>query len=79
MFWVLQNKDVQVFNNSPIRIYANKIENRITFETKTEYCLKLFTPEKIKLLVGTKSKITKDENGKKCASLKNYWNSISPG
>ena len=37
-------------NNNPlIRIYANKIENRITFEIKTWCYLKLLTPETIKL------------------------------
>ena len=45
-----------------IRIYTNEIENRITFKFKTEYFLELLTPEKIKLLRSTKSKI-QDENG----------------
>ena len=46
-----------------IRIYINKIENRITFKIKTGYYLELLTPETMKLLGSTKSKITKDENG----------------
>ena len=46
-----------------IRIYINKIENRITFKIKTGWYLKLLTPETMKLLGSTKSKITKDENG----------------
>ena len=49
--------------NPPIRIYANKIENRITFKIKTGYYLELLTPETMKLLGITKIKITKDENG----------------
>ena len=40
---------------NPSIIYINKIENRITFKIKT--------PETMKLLGSTKSKITKDENG----------------
>ena len=44
-------------------IYVNKIENRITFEIKTEYYLKLLTPETMKLLGSTKSKINKGKNG----------------
>ena len=44
-----------------VRIYTNKIENRITFKIKTRYFLELLTPEKVKLLGSTKSKI-KDEN-----------------
>ena len=47
-----------------MKIYINRIENRITFEVKTRYYLELLTPETLKLLGSTKSKITKDENGK---------------
>ena len=43
-------------------IYVNKIENRITFKIKTGYYLELLTPETMKLLGSTKSKITKDKN-----------------
>ena len=43
--------------------YVNKIENRITFKMKTGYYLEFLKPETMKLLVNTKSKITKDENG----------------
>ena len=31
-------------DNSSIRIYINKIENRITFRIKTGYYLELLTP-----------------------------------
>ena len=43
-------------------IYINEIENRITFKIKTGNYLELWTPETMKLLRSTKSKITKDEN-----------------
>ena len=33
------------------------------FEIKTGYCLELLTPETMKLLRSTESKITKDKNG----------------
>ena len=49
--------------NPSIRIYMNKIENRITFKIKTGYYLELLTPETMELLGSTKSKITFDENG----------------
>ena len=42
----------------------NNIENRITFEIKTGYYLELLMPETMKLHGSTKSKITKEENGK---------------
>ena len=51
-------------------IYINKIENRITFKIKTGYYLELLTPEPLKLLGSTKSKITKDENGENVPHLK---------
>ena len=42
-------------------IYINKIEDWITFKTKTEYYLELLTPETMKLLRNTKGKINKTE------------------
>ena len=51
-------------DNPSIRIYVNKIKNRITFKIKTGYYLELLTPETMKLLGRTKIKIAKDENGK---------------
>ena len=50
-------------DNPSIRIYINKIEIRIMFKIKTGYYLELLSPETIKLLGSTKSKIAKDENG----------------
>ena len=41
--------------NPLIRIYINKIENRVTFKIKTGYYLELLTPETMKLLGSTKS------------------------
>ena len=50
-----------VTDNPPITIYVNKIENRITFEIKTEYYLELLTPQTIELIGSTEIKITKDD------------------
>ena len=50
-----------VIDNPLIRIYVNK-ENRTTFKIKTGYYLEFLTPETIKLLESTKSKINKDKN-----------------
>ena len=55
-------KNWEKTNNSSIRIYLNKIENRTTFKTKTRYFLELLTPETMKLLKSTQNKITKNEN-----------------
>ena len=48
--------------NPSIKLHINKIENRITFKIKIGYYLELSTPETMKLLGSTKSKITK-KNG----------------
>ena len=50
-------------DNPSIRIYVNKIENRITFKIKKGYYLERLTPETMKLLGSTESTITKDTNG----------------
>ena len=52
-----------------IIIYINKIENRIAFKIKTGYFLDLLTPETMKLLGSTKSKITEDEKGENVPHL----------
>ena len=56
--------------NSSVRLYINKIENRVTFRIKTGYYLEVLTPETMKLLGSTKSKITKDKNGENVPYLK---------
>ena len=54
---------IESVDNPSIRIYVNKIENRITFKIKNGYYLELLTPETMKLLGSTKNKVTKDKNG----------------
>ena len=55
--------------NIYVKIYVNKIENRITFKIKTGYYLELLTTESMKLLGRTENKITKDKNGKNLPHL----------
>ena len=50
-------------NKPSIRIYVNKIENRITFKIKNGYSLELLAKETMEVLGSTKNKITKDKNG----------------
>ena len=52
-----------------MKIYVNKIENRVTFKIKKGYYLELLTPETMKLLGSTESKITKDKNGENVPHL----------
>ena len=51
-------------DNPSIRIYINKIENKIIFKIKTGYYLELLTPEIMNLFGSTKTKISNDKNGK---------------
>ena len=45
-----------------VKIYVNKIKNRVTFKIKNGYSLKVLTAETMKLLGSTKNKITKNKN-----------------
>ena len=55
-----KNENIDDFS---IKIYVNKIDNRVTFKIKTGYHVKLLTRETMKLLGSTKNKITNDKNG----------------
>ena len=68
-FEYVLKKHETVTDNPSIRMYINRIENRITFKTKAGYYLKRLTPGTMKLLGSTKSKITKDENGESVPRL----------
>ena len=68
-FEYIIKKHETVTDNPSIRIYINKIENRITFKINTGYYLKLLTPETMKLLGSTKSKISKDKNSENVPRL----------
>ena len=52
-----------------VQKYENKIEDRITFEIKDGYSLKLLETETMKLLGSTNSKITEDKNGENVPHL----------
>ena len=57
-------------DNPSVLIYVNKIENRITFKIKTGYYYEFLTPETMKLLGSTKSKINKEKNCENVPHLK---------
>ena len=52
-----------------VKIYVNKIENRITFKIESGYSLELLTRETIKLLGSTENKITKNKNNENVPHL----------
>ena len=68
-FEYILKKHSESVDNPSIRMYINRIENRITFKIKNGYYLKLLTPETMRLLGSTNSKITKDKNGENVPDL----------
>ena len=56
-------------DNPSIKIYENKMENRITIKIKNGYSLELLTSETIKLLGRSQNKITKDKNSENVPHL----------
>ena len=71
-FEYILEKHNENIDNVSIKIYLNKIENRITFKIKKGYYLGLLTPEAMNLLGSTESKITDDKNGEDVPHLENY-------
>ena len=68
-FEYISKKHSESVDNPSIRMYINRIENRITFKIKDGYYLELLTPETMKLLGSTESKITKNKNGENVPHL----------
>ena len=68
-FEYILKKHSESVDNPPIRIYVNRIENRIKFKIKSGYYLDLLTPETMKLLGSAESKTTKDKNGENVPRL----------
>ena len=66
--YILKKLDA-VIDNPSIRIYINKIENRITFKIKKKYYLELLIPQTMILIGSTKSKVTTNKNGENVSHL----------
>ena len=65
----VDNQNICIITFISIKICVNKIKNRVTFKIRKGYYLELLTPETMKLLGSTKSKITKDKNGENFPNL----------
>ena len=68
-FEYILKKHGESVDNPSIRMYINRSENRITFKIKNRYYFELLTPESVKSLGSTESKITKDKNGENVPHL----------
>ena len=66
--YILKNHGANIDNPS-VKIYVNKIENRITFRTKHGCSLEHLTPETIKLVRSTEEKISKYKNGENSSHI----------
>ena len=69
IFSIFYKKHGENNDNPSIRVYVDKIGNRITFKIKTRFYLELLTPETIKLLGSTENEITKNKNGENVTNL----------
>ena len=68
-FEFIIKKHETLTDNPSIKIYSNKIKNRIVFKIKNGYKLELLTPETMKLLGSTKNVVDKDKNSKNIPEL----------
>ena len=56
-------KHETIAGNPPVKVYVNKIKNRIVFKVKTGYKLELLTEETMQLLGSLKKDIDQNKNG----------------
>ena len=68
-FKFISKKYETLVENPPIKIYPNKIKNRIVFKIKTIYKLQLLSQETMKLLENTKKDVDKDKDGENVPKL----------
>ena len=68
-FEYILKKHSESVDDPPIEIFVSKNENRITFKIKNGYYIELLTPETMKLLGSTESKITGEKNGENVPHL----------
>ena len=68
-FEFIIKKHENLTENPSIKIYPNKIKNRIAFKIKNGYKLELLTSETMKLLESTKKVVDKDKNGENVPNL----------
>ena len=67
--FIIKKHETLTDNNTPIKMFSNKIKNRIVFKIKNGYKLELLTPETMKLLGGTKNIVIKDKNSENVPKL----------
>ena len=76
-FEFIIKKHKNLTENPPVQIYPNEIKNRIVFEIKTGYKLKLLTPETMKLLGSTQKKCWQRQKWRNRTNIRNCWSYFS--
>ena len=69
--FIIKKHETITDEDSPIKIYANKIKHRITFNIKTGYKLELLTEEIQKLSESSKTEVNKDKDGELVPKIEN--------
>ena len=62
-FEYITRKHETIIYSTPVLIYINNIDERVTFVIESGYYLELFSPETMKLLESKNIYIKKDKNG----------------
>ena len=57
--FIIQKHETITDEDSPVKVYANKIKNRIVFKVKTDHKLELLTKETMQLLGSSKKELIK--------------------
>ena len=68
-FEFIIKKHETLAENPPIKIYPNKIKNRVVFEIKTVYKLELLSRKRMKQLGSTKKDVDKSKDGEDVPKL----------
>ena len=69
--YIIKKHETITDQDSPIKIYANKIKKRIVFKIETGYKLELLTKETMQLLGSSKKEISQDKDGELVPKIEN--------
>ena len=61
-----------IADNPPVKIYINKIRNRITFKIKTGYKLELLSPDNHQIIRECKKDVDQDKYGENVPKLQYF-------
>ena len=69
--FIIKKHEIITDEDSPVKIYANKIKSRIVFRVRTGYKLELLTKETMQLLGSSKKEIDQDKDGEIVPTIEN--------